>query len=306
MGMGRVLAVLLLALCVQPAAAAEKVYESWQDPDSASDTGNGGQKALLQDLRELIAQAERDRAASPDFLADLRDLIRRHTDPWPETLLRDDFGDGDYRRDPAWTVLSGEWRVTRNGLTSTTPARAAESSGGGKGSREEMALQLLGALLKQQQGGGDREAEPAPAEVAAITLPRRLPNAVAVDMELAPLEGRGVLEAGLYQDDRRRLGYRLAVRPGGTPALALYRVGASGTVLLAESGDSLEIAAETYHRLRWTRQADGRMSISLDGETVFSPRDRVFSDRWSGLLLRNDGGAMAVGLVRVSGPAGAR
>jgi hypothetical protein len=75
----------------------------------------GGQGApapgLVDELRALIEEASRAGAADPLFLPDLRGLANRYDKPWPQRLVFDDFGDGDYARSPAWAVASGTFSV---------------------------------------------------------------------------------------------------------------------------------------------------------------------------------------------------
>ncbi len=77
------------------------------------------EEALVKQLKSLIDEAERGRAADPGFLRELRDAIndfeRSAPAPAPETarppLISDRFDDGDYVRNPKWTVASGQFAI---------------------------------------------------------------------------------------------------------------------------------------------------------------------------------------------------
>lgn len=71
---------------------------------------------FLKELKGLVGEAERMRAADPQFLRDLRRLARRYSWPWSKLVAADDFGDGDYVKNPRWTVVSGNFRVGYDGL----------------------------------------------------------------------------------------------------------------------------------------------------------------------------------------------
>src|SRR5215471_10916723 len=79
-----------LLVAGSPTRAADPRYSPWQPPAQA-----GGMADLLRNLRSLIDEAERSKAADPTFLDDLRALADTYDNPWPVKLVYDDFRDGD-------------------------------------------------------------------------------------------------------------------------------------------------------------------------------------------------------------------
>lgn len=242
-------------------------YQPWQPP-----SGQGTQ-TLIDELRRMVDQAERDRAASPDFLADLKGLLARYgsggtggggasatppATPAPtRAVFSDDFADGNYTANPTWSVLQGNWTVDGAGLRSDVPA----ASGG--------------------QAGG----------VAAIALPTRLPNAFAMAFDLQAFAG-GQFELRVYQGAAREAGYRLVYRADGSPAFAIYRSGSSGIRQLSAT-TSAQTLPNGKARIGWTRDAAGVMRITLDGREILTATDSAFRDPWEGVLLVNFGGNFA-------------
>ena len=112
---------------------------------------------IVEDLRRLIEEADRARAADPLFLRDLCALANRYTNPWRKRLVYDDFGDGDYTRSPAWTVTAGEFFIDRTGLVSrtggTSTSQNSTTSRSGKTDAKDVALGVLATILSQQLGG---------------------------------------------------------------------------------------------------------------------------------------------------------
>ncbi|OWJ66924.1 hypothetical protein, partial [Inquilinus limosus] len=71
-----VLAAALLSttvLAVPALAQNTQRYAPWQPP------GQDQTKAMLDELSRMVSQAERDKAASPDFIADLKGLVQRYS-----------------------------------------------------------------------------------------------------------------------------------------------------------------------------------------------------------------------------------
>ena len=66
---------------------------------------------MIERLDGLIDEAERSRAADLGFLRDLRGLAGEYRRMPRTLLLSDDFADGDYTRDPRWTVTAGRYWV---------------------------------------------------------------------------------------------------------------------------------------------------------------------------------------------------
>ncbi len=90
-------------------------------PPGRDKSQTGTMSELLKNLRTLIDKAERDKAANPLFLKDLRTLADQYGPVvgWPVKLLYDDFQDGQYTSNPAWSVMAGQWQV---GNVGSSPA----------------------------------------------------------------------------------------------------------------------------------------------------------------------------------------
>ncbi|MFP6688942.1 MAG: hypothetical protein VCD31_06410, partial [Alphaproteobacteria bacterium] len=107
-------AVLCAFLFAGAGVRADEHYSEWGGGDKRYD-------ALVERLNELIDDAEKARAAAPRLLQDFRDAIADYTavarepEPAPglppQKLVHDDFRDGNFPCNPAWTVVEGRFRV---------------------------------------------------------------------------------------------------------------------------------------------------------------------------------------------------
>jgi hypothetical protein len=323
--MRRPLAALLLAgtLLTGPALAAsedfrpelERLIERAERTDAADSaflddlrelTGTSyssyGQEPDLEALEALIERAERTNAADESFLADLRELA----DSYGETqtgygggstysddeeddqeraqrraLIEDEFSDGDYTQDPRWTVTAGEFSVESDGLRSRVREQQASSENAG----EAIAGALLGALT----GAGT------PRAYAAIHNGTDVPNAFAVELAITS-QGEGRFDFGPYQGSGDT-GYRIAFTPGASPSVQLLKARQDGVAVI----DSWEGDLGRSVEFQWTRDEDGEMTVSANGETLFEVSDRSFRDPFQGFLMLNGGGDFTVERVAVSG-----
>ena len=257
-------------------------------------------QALVDALRAVTDQAERDRTADARVLARLRELVRSYDRPWRMTLLDDNFGDGDFTGSPTWTVASGKFKIDpRYGLRSRfrPPAKLNLGSGDSGG---DAALQLFGAVLgelaQQQEGGRPKQAE--------IHTTLSITNIFSVEIEFGALakaiEGGGI-EFGPYQGSRRQLGYRLVYTQGAKPSLAMVRYSRSGSSVIAQANLETGLEDGKFHRLLIRRGHDGAMEVALDGTLVMNAVDHSFKKGFKGFVLINKGGEFAVRSVAILG-----
>lgn len=307
--MARLLAaVAVLGLVLAEPAMAQSTYSQWNDPDGSS-SGDGHLQDFVDRLNALIDKAEEARAADPNFLRDLRDLAAGHDRPWRVRQFDDDFLDGNHTDAPAWRVISGKYWVERGwGLRSSLAGDTGdgEQQGSEGLSSEQRAAQIFGQILGQVLNKGQAtqtspSATTAPGE-AVIVADARISNAFAFDMEVSSWSNGGGLLVGIFQgryQGARTPGYQLAYTPGGT--FSLQRVGRRGTRTIETAGGPYPLEDKKIHRILWERQADGRMTVSVDGTKVFETLDRGFRDAFDGLALANAGGDYIVKRVTVMG-----
>lgn len=104
----------------------------------------------MQDLREAIEDhggGETAAAPEPEAAPDLPLQI----------LVHDDFGDGNFTRNPGWTVAEGRFSVDLGlGLRSVVAQAVAAEEKTSKQKRKDLVTDVLGSLL------GTKKEEPAP------------------------------------------------------------------------------------------------------------------------------------------------
>jgi hypothetical protein len=275
--------------------------------------GDDKLQQFTDELSTLIDEAEKARAADYRFLRDLRDLVRRYDQPWRVELLHDDFRDGDYTANPEWMVKAGDFTVDwRNGLQSRIEKPAAEQPAQQpprETKKKDVAKALLGALLQEalKDDSNDQQpaTEPAPASPGhgQIYVAKTITNAFAIRLEITSTEGWGQLAMGPYQGAEQNAGYSLAYNPGATPSLELLRISGRGTSTLDSNPAALTLEDGATHTIEWTRDTEGAMAVSVDGETLLRVTDRGFRDPFDGFTLVNFGGDYTLREITISGTA---
>ena len=94
-------------------------------------------------------------------------------------------------------------------------------------------------------------------------------------------------------------GYSLSYRPG--QPLELLSVSGRGARVIDRGLAPLTLEDKRAHFIEWTRRAEGRMAVSVDGDEVLSTQDRGFAGAFNGFRLVNRGGDFIVRSVSIEG-----
>lgn len=218
-------------------------------------------------------------------------------DAWPREIVRDTFRDGNYTRNPRWLVAQGQFEVQRRiGLRTVQEIYSQKNQGG---STEEQVVNLIIGAVLEQATGQSLTRQP---EYAEIYLPQRISNAFALEIELSSQRDVGSIEWGVYQGSQRNPGYRLVYTANGrTRGISLLRLSNSGDRVIESSSVPIEMEDGRSHSVRWTRNRDGDMTISIDNNTLINVNDRGFRDPFDGLTLINRGGDYGIRSVLIQG-----
>ncbi|MFN2381590.1 MAG: peptidoglycan-binding protein [Guyparkeria sp.] len=263
------------------------IYQYQVDKDIARD--GRASSAVLERLRQTQKE---ERATSTESQSTSQARV----------ALRDDFGDGDYRRNPSWTVISGDFEVDQNGLHSVvdTQQEAGNAARGLSSDRpEEVGLAVLGMILEQRRNGG--QDQPAtPAEPAQIFVNTPVDNAFRMEVELASSQRAGSVELGLFQGNRPNgTGYRLVYSADSQPTLRLIRQISGNAETVDQYNGSLDLEDNRFHRIVWVRDEDGRMEVRVDERRLLRAQDNGLRDPFQGFTLTNRGGDFTLGRIRI-------
>ena len=296
------LTALLVSFAASTSAQDTNRYSTWSDPSAPSSAKGQDAEARLKDiitrLNKLIDDAEKARAADPAFLKDLRTLANGATVPWNTVVLDDAFTDGNFTANPSWQVLSGEyfieqgWGLRNRILTATNDAQSQANTDSG----EDIAKAIFGTILKRATGVPEQAS--AAVENAIIT---RVPlsNTFQISAEVSSWVDNGHLELGVFQGTAAQIGYRVLYVSG--KGLQLHRVGNRGSTVVDTSAQPLNLEDKKYHAVVWSRDTDGKMTVSVDGKTVISVTDRGFSDPFDGVRISNKTGDFIVKRITATG-----
>jgi len=290
---GFVAALLALGTSTLASPAQTQDYESWADP-SADPT-----KQMVEELRELIDQAERDRAANARFLANLRAVLSQYDQPRSQLLIGDNFADGNFNANPKWTVAEGKFYIDySNGLRSQVKPKGSGTSDSGS------SQQLAAALLELLNPGG-QQADPSSqqaADRAVIYIRQPISNAFDVQVKFVSFRAPGRVVFMVFQKGQQRTtGYALNYLPGQAEAIQLLRITSSGSAVVETSTGRLKLEDNRVHHLDWMRSPRGDMSVAIDGRELFRVNDRGFKDPFAGFAIVNAGGYYSIREVAVHG-----
>lgn len=269
-----------------------KTRAAIRDYQSDHDIAVDGQpsETLLQHVTETLRTTGRETnaPASAPALAG---------SPWRRLVLQDQFQDGDYTRNPTWTVTAGHYSVERGlGLHSVHEPRQAPA----KVRSGELPMAILSAILAQATRPAGSATTAEPPDFAEIHVDGTITNAFAMELKLTLRQvATGPLAFGPYQAGNRVSGYRLVYTPNVARGLHLVRLTASGSSVI-ESVDH-EFSLNRQYIVRWTRDQRGEMVVSVDAKEIFRVVDRSLADPFTGFTLVNNGGDYALQEISIFG-----
>ncbi len=297
------------------ARAQETHYAPWEGQVRPGDA----MPEMLKTLRQLTDQADRDKAANPVFLADLRRVISDYDTRyrWPVGLLFDDFRDGEFASNPAWTVVGGTWQVTKRGgtnaLFSSTRNDGGYNTQSNSGNAADVVANVLGVLLNQQNGQGQNQSgqyqsgqyqpdqnQQGPNGSASIVAPVAISDQFYIRLELVSRHGRQ-FNFGPYAGRRAQDSYQVSYMAGAANGLVLSRVSERGSQLLGQSRGPINLDDNQAHVIEWKRGPGGKMIVVLDGDPVIEATDPGLRRPFSGFLMANSGGSFGISSVAING-----
>ena len=156
------------------------------------------------------------------------------------------------------------------------------------------------AIAKEQAA---KAAEQAARRNARAELFTRLviSNSFTIQMDMVSRKADGRFEVDVFQGYQRNVGYRLVYNAGASPSFELLRFGRSGARRLAVHNRQFKLEDGYRHRILFTRDESGGMSVSVDGGILVEASDRSFRDPFNGVALINKGGYFAVREITVLG-----
>jgi hypothetical protein len=275
LGAGLVLGGSTIAAQVARADNTVPTYQPW----TGTTQGKATQK-LLTDLKAKIAQAEKDQAGSPDFLADLKKSIAEFeaaTTVSQAQPFLDNFSDGEFATNPVWKVTAGQWQVDSSGSNRGLVSKIRQGAN---------LNALLGNLLNQQ--GQQQNAN---AQYAAIYTKAKLPGTFTASTKFTSKDRYGGLQLALYQGASAQNQYRVAYQPGNNQAFLLQKVTASGATTLGAYNGAVNLEDGQPHELTMTRNSAGKMTVLVDGQKAISATDTSLTGDMDGILVTNVGGS---------------
>ncbi len=251
---------------------------------------------IVDELRDMANKARKERSADPWLLKAMDDLVQRYGWPWRRSVLNDSFADGDFSKNPAWQVASGNFWVDKSlGLRSKAAPAAADKG------KVKFKDALKEALLAEV-AGAPPQADPA-IQAAEIFLPGKINNAFALDASFSlhhsPGEN-GHIEFGLFEGNRRDRGYVLAVYTGQANTLELQRISTTGTSIIERKSLPAGIETGALQKISWRRDPQGAMVVLLNDKSIIQAQDRGLTGNFNSFGLANRGGDFAVKQVALA------
>lgn len=263
-------------------------YQQWSGYQTEAEKK---QAELVTKLRDLIAKAEKNRAADPAFLEDLKKLADQYTVAGGKgyVFLSDTFKDGNFNSNPTWKVSAGTWGVDTSGANIGLVSKIRQQQGD--------VNQILGTILGIPQQTAPQD------KYASIYTPVKFTNAFVIKMKFTSKDPYGGLNIVPYQGASGQNAYRLVYQPNSQKGLVLQRVLGNQVSQVAAYNGSVRLEDGKPHDLVWSRDSQGKMTVTIDGQQAIAATDTKVPGNLEGLLLINVGGSYWIREVKIEGNA---
>lgn len=265
-------------------------------------------QSLLDELQQKVDEADKKMVAHPTFLNELRGLIDKYRAKIRHVFFSDDFSDGDFTKNPAWQVESGQFRIDpdnrlRSEIAAAAPVETTEEKPVAK-EKQIIGLLIKGILESDEQDQPQKQtATPEPGE-AIIKTKADIEPAFEVDLSFISGSEWGSMEVVLYGGSPEVPWYRLIYQAAASEKrpieIVRERNGRAYTLESALSYPNLD--DNKLHRLQWTRDLNGTMKVLVDGKEIIKTVEAYYRNNFSGLALVNRGGTYAWDSIKVMSP----
>lgn len=238
--------------------------------------------ALLERLNAMPGGAPPSQTASPG------------TEPAGLATWRTVFSDGF---DQAASLAGTRWRAVLGDVRLAEGALVTDVAAPQQQAPEEVGRDLLKSVLGQALGvqvpGGQQ------ADRAVAARPARLDGAFRMQAEIAASDtgtGQGRVQPqvnlGVFSGEDAASGYRLLYVGESPRPWRLVRNSGQQVATLASASAGPSLADGGRHRLDWERDAEGAMTVTVDGTTVLSTGgdQGAGTESFDGVSLINGGG----------------
>ena len=187
-------------------------------------------------------------------------------------------------------MSAGTWRVDTKGKTTGLTSTIGQST-----SNKVTGNDVMKAILGVQQQRAPQST------YASIYASTPIGNSFKMTTKFTSGDTNGPLNIGPYQGASASSGYRLVYQPGNETGLVLQRIVGNQVTQVGAYNDPIDLEDGKVHESVWSRDANGKMRVYVDGQQMIIATDTQIKGNLDGWLNVNQGGTYWIREIKVEG-----
>lgn len=266
-----------------------------------ADTDKQNLVDLLDALDQKILKADEKMIAHPNFLDELRALVKQYRSKIHKIFISETFSDGDYHTNPVWVTDSGSFHINKSRRLASNIAVERPVSSRTSEEKSTTITEIFKDILLSTSEQKKKSETGSVEKYARIYTLATIEPAFEMEFTFVSQSSWGSMEVVLLGGKQAIPWYRLIYHaaPSSERPIEILRERDAKSFTIETASQYPNLDDGLPHRIQWSRDVSGRMRVMVDGKEILSTYEIYYKDNFSGVAFVNRGGTYEWGPIQV-------